>query len=75
MLALGIIPSGARHVIPIAGMILAGADPLQAVRLQVVVVFMLLAAVSLTATLVSLHSTPGACSRRRCSCDGWGRHP
>ena len=36
------------------GMILAGADPLQAVRLQVVVVFMLLAAVSLTATLVSL---------------------
>ena len=36
------------------GMILAGADPLQAVRLQVVVVFMLLAAVSLTATIVSL---------------------
>jgi putative ABC transport system permease protein len=36
------------------GMILAGADPLQAVRLQVVVVFMLLAAVSLTATFVSL---------------------
>jgi putative ABC transport system permease protein len=35
------------------GMILAGADPLQAVRLQIVVVFMLLAAVSLTATLVS----------------------
>jgi putative ABC transport system permease protein len=35
-------------------MILAGADPLQAVRLQVVVVFMLLAAVSLTATIVSL---------------------
>lgn len=35
------------------GMILAGADPLQAVRLQVVVMFMLLAAVSLTATLVS----------------------
>ena len=35
------------------GMILAGADPLQAVRLQVVV-FMLLAAASLTATLVSL---------------------
>ena len=40
------------------GMILAGADPLQAVRLQVVVVFMLLAAVSLTATIVSLLS-PG----------------
>ena len=36
------------------GMILAGADPLQAVRLQVVVMFMLLAAVSLTATIVSL---------------------
>ena len=35
------------------GMILAGADPLQAVRLQVVVVFMLLAAVSLTASIVS----------------------
>jgi putative ABC transport system permease protein len=35
------------------GMILAGADPLQAVRLQIVVVFMPLAAVSLTATLVS----------------------
>jgi len=40
------------------GMILAGADPLQAVRLQVVVVFMLLAAVSLTATIVSLFA-PG----------------
>ena len=39
------------------GMILAGADPLQAVRLQVVA-FVLLAAVSLTATLVSL-ATPG----------------
>jgi putative ABC transport system permease protein len=36
------------------GMILAGADPLQAVRLQIVVMFMLLAAVSVTATLVSL---------------------
>jgi putative ABC transport system permease protein len=36
------------------GMILAGADPLQAVRLQVVVVFMLLAAVSLTATIIAL---------------------
>ena len=36
------------------GMILAGADPLQAVRLQVVVVFMLLAAVTLTASIVSL---------------------
>lgn len=34
------------------GMILAGANPLDAVRLQVVVMFMLLAAVSLTATLV-----------------------
>ena len=38
----------------VTGMILAGADPLQAVRLQVVVVFMLLAALSLTATIVSL---------------------
>ena len=36
------------------GMILAGTDPLRALRLQAVVVFMLLAAVSLTATLVSL---------------------
>ena len=35
------------------GMILAGANPLDAVRLQVVVMFMLLAAVSLTATLVA----------------------
>jgi putative ABC transport system permease protein len=35
------------------GMILAGADPLDAVRLQVVVMFMLLAAVSVTATLVA----------------------
>ena len=35
------------------GMILAGADPLQAVRLQVVVMFMLLGAVALTATMVS----------------------
>ena len=36
-----------------AGMILAGADRLQAVRLQVVAVFMLLASVSLTETLFS----------------------
>jgi len=35
------------------GMILAGADPLQAVRLRVVVVFRLLAAVSLTAMIGS----------------------
>ncbi len=35
------------------GMILAGADPLQAVRLQLVVMFLLLAAVALAATLVS----------------------
>jgi putative ABC transport system permease protein len=41
-------------VLSMTGMILAGADPLQAVRLQVVVVFMLLAAVSLTAAIVSL---------------------
>jgi putative ABC transport system permease protein len=53
------------------GMILAGADPLQAVRLQVVVVFMLLAAVSLTATIVS-RPPPAACSRRSSSCGGWG---
>ena len=52
------------------GMILAGADRLQAVRLQVVVVFMLLAAVSLTATLVS-RPRPAACSRRSSSCGGW----
>jgi putative ABC transport system permease protein len=36
------------------GMILAGSEPLVAVRLQVVVMFMLIAAVSLTATLVAL---------------------
>jgi putative ABC transport system permease protein len=36
------------------GMILAGADPLQAVRPQIVVVFMLLAAASLTTTIVSV---------------------
>jgi len=61
------------------GMILAGADPLRAVRLQVVVVFMLLAAVSLRATL---HSRPprAACSRS-CTFGGWraqrgpGVHP
>ena len=41
------------------GMILVGADPLQAVRLQAVVVFMLLTAVSPTATLVS---RPAACA-------------
>ncbi len=35
------------------GMILAGADPLDAVRLQIIVMFMLLAAVALTATLVA----------------------
>jgi putative ABC transport system permease protein len=36
------------------GMILAGAKPLDAVRLQVVVMYMLLAAVSVTATVVAL---------------------
>jgi ABC-type iron transport system FetAB permease component len=51
------------------GMILAGAAPLQAVRLQVVVVFMLLAAVSLTATVVS-PLAPEASSRRSSSCGG-----
>jgi putative ABC transport system permease protein len=40
------------------GMILAGADPLQAVRLQAVVLFMLLAAVALTATIIS-YLAPG----------------
>lgn len=40
------------------GMILAGADPLQAVRLQAVVMFMLLAAVALTATIMS-YLAPG----------------
>ena len=49
------------------GMILASADPLHAVRLQVVVVFMLLAAVSLTATLAS-RPPPAACSRCSSSC-------
>jgi putative ABC transport system permease protein len=40
------------------GMILAGAEPLQAVRLQAVVMFMLLAAVALTATIMS-YMAPG----------------
>jgi putative ABC transport system permease protein len=40
------------------GMILAGADPLQAVRLQAVVMFMLLAAVAFTATMMS-YLAPG----------------
>ncbi|MDI9600300.1 MAG: iron export ABC transporter permease subunit FetB [Acidobacteriota bacterium] len=40
------------------GMILAGAAPLQAVRLQAVVMFMLLAAVALTASIVS-YLAPG----------------
>ncbi|NLT92121.1 MAG: iron export ABC transporter permease subunit FetB [Actinobacteria bacterium] len=40
------------------GMILAGAEPLQAVRLQAVVMFMLLAAVALTASIVS-YLAPG----------------
>jgi putative ABC transport system permease protein len=40
------------------GMILAGAEPLQAVRLQAVVMFMLLAAVALTATIIS-YLAPG----------------
>ncbi len=40
------------------GMILAGAEPLQAVRLQAVVMFMLLAAVALTATVTS-YLAPG----------------
>ena len=52
------------------GMILAGANPLDAVRLQVVVMFMLLAAVSLTATLVAWRWPPAACSRRSSSCGG-----
>ena len=36
------------------GMILAGADPLEAVRLQVVVMYMLLAAVAMTATATAI---------------------
>lgn len=40
------------------GMILAGAEPLQAVRLQAVVMFMLLAAVALTASIMS-YLAPG----------------
>jgi len=54
------------------GMILDGAHPLQAVRFQVVIVFVLLAEVSLTATIVS-RPPPAACSRRRCKC-GWSPH-
>jgi putative ABC transport system permease protein len=51
------------------GMILAGADPLEAVRLQVVVMYMLLGAVALTATLVAVLTprrlfTPGQQLRR-----------
>jgi len=52
------------------GLIVAGADRPQAVRPQVVV-FMLLAAVSLSATLDSW-PPPGTRSRRRCSCGGRG---
>ena len=51
------------------GTILAGADPLQAVRLQVVVDFMLLAAVSPTATS-ALRPPPAACSRRSTAAAG-----
>ena len=36
------------------GMIIAGAQPLDAVRLQVVIMYMLLAAVAVTATLIGL---------------------
>ena len=38
------------------GMIIAGADPLQAVRLQIVVLYMLLGSVSIAAILVGLLS-------------------
>jgi putative ABC transport system permease protein len=38
------------------GMIIAGADPLEAVRLQVVVLYMLLGSVSIAAILVGLLS-------------------
>jgi putative ABC transport system permease protein len=46
------------------GMIIAGADPLEAVRLQIVVLYMLLGSVSIAAILVGLLSyrsffTPG----------------
>ena len=36
------------------GMIIAGAEPLDAVRLQVVIMYMLLTAVAVTATLIGL---------------------
>jgi ABC-type iron transport system FetAB permease component len=49
-------------------MVLAGADPLQVVFLQVLAVFMLPVAASLTATIVS-PLAPAACSRRS-SCGG-----
>ncbi|GEM_PF-2987308 len=45
----------------LTGVILAGADPPQTVRLQIIAVFML-AAMSLTAPIVS-RPPPGACSR------------
>ena len=51
----------------ITGVILAGADQPQTVRLQIFAVFML-AAMSLTAPIVS-RPPPGACSRS--SCSGW----
>ena len=38
------------------GMIIAGADPLEAVRLQIVVLYMLLGSVSIAAILVGLLS-------------------
>ena len=38
------------------GMIIAGADPLEAVRLQIVVLYMLLGSVSVAAMLVGLLS-------------------
>ena len=54
------------------GMIIAGADPLEAVRLQIVVLYMLLGSVSIAAILVGLallplllHPAPPAQERRR----------
>jgi putative ABC transport system permease protein len=47
-----------------AGMIIAGADPLEAVRLQIVVMYMLLGSVSVAAILVGLFSYRSFFTRR-----------
>ena len=47
-----------------AGMIIGGADPLEAVRLQIVVLYMLLGSVSIAAILVGLLSYRSFFTRR-----------